>query len=180
VWGVISLLLSFGFGGWLTARSAAVRGSDNGLLNGFMVAGVGIPVLLFVLGSASALAAHAAIAHDRENGDRSRGDIGAARTASAVMPPNSANGATGGTMDTGNNGSANQDRERTTEDNRRDAARTAWGTLAALVLAIGAASVAGLVGAKDDGRHHRHTSGGTGSRTGASMGTDRGDTIVAG
>jgi hypothetical protein len=50
------------------------------------------------------------------------------------------------------------------------------------VLAIAAASIAGLVGAKDDGRHHRHTSGGIGTRTGTEtvMGSDRGDTIVAG
>src|SRR5687767_15989993 len=37
VWGVLSLILAFAFGGWLTARAAAVRGRSNGMLNGFMV-----------------------------------------------------------------------------------------------------------------------------------------------
>src|SRR5215218_344789 len=46
---------AFGFGGWLTARSAAVRGHDNGLLNGFMVAGFGIPLLLFLLSTAATI-----------------------------------------------------------------------------------------------------------------------------
>src|SRR3954467_15828776 len=32
VWGVITMLLAFGFGGWLAARSSAVRGGDNGFL----------------------------------------------------------------------------------------------------------------------------------------------------
>ena len=41
------------------------------------------------------------------------------------------------------------DRART-EDARRAAKKTAWSTLISLALAIGAASVAGVVGAKDD------------------------------
>src|SRR5215213_1325787 len=40
IWGIISMLISFAFGAWLTARSSAVRGAGNGLLNGFMVAAV--------------------------------------------------------------------------------------------------------------------------------------------
>ena len=57
VWGVISLLLSFGIGGFLAGRSEALRGRGNGMLNGFMVAAVGIPLLMFMLASAAATAA---------------------------------------------------------------------------------------------------------------------------
>src|SRR5688572_27714281 len=55
IWGAITMLIAFALGGWLTARSAAVRGRNNGLLNGAMVAGVGIPLMLFLLGSAGTL-----------------------------------------------------------------------------------------------------------------------------
>ena len=72
IWGIITLLLSFGFGGWVAGRSSAVRGGDNGLLNGFMVAAVGIPVLLFVMGSASAMAARAAIDYSRDTSNARR------------------------------------------------------------------------------------------------------------
>src|SRR3954467_15377992 len=34
IWGVISLLLSFGIGGFIAGRSEALRGSGNGMLNG--------------------------------------------------------------------------------------------------------------------------------------------------
>src|SRR3954451_13457190 len=30
IWGVLSLILAFAFGGWLTARAAAVKGRNNG------------------------------------------------------------------------------------------------------------------------------------------------------
>src|SRR5690606_27147716 len=53
IFGVLSMLLSFGFGGWIAGRSSAARGSANGLLNGFMVAAFGIPVLIFALSAAS-------------------------------------------------------------------------------------------------------------------------------
>lgn len=175
VWGVISLLLSFGFGGWLAARSAAARGSNNGLLNGFMVAGVGIPVLMFVLGSASALAAATAIANHRDNGNAPAVSDNA-RQASAVMSPKAATGNAGGTngaIDDGSVGARTANSSDNRDDVRRNAARTAWGTLVALILAIGAASVAGLVGAKDDGtqNRHRHTT------TTTTIGTGRGDTV---
>jgi hypothetical protein len=153
IWGVITMLISFGFGGWLTARSAAVRGGDNGLMNGFMVAGVGIPILLFVLGSAGVLMTHAAAS----NPDITARTDGAARQASSIIPAN---------PDTDRGATYNPD------DAKRAAQRAAWSTLIALILAIGAASAAGYIGSRDDiGHHHaghRHGSsstGGTGMTT---------------
>jgi hypothetical protein len=163
IWGILTLLLSFGFGGWIAGRASAVRGGDNGLLNGFMVAAVGIPVLLFVMGSASAMAARAAIDYSRDTvSSRTAMTDGDARQASAVM--GDARNPRGVNADIGTNATAN-DADR--DDARRAAKRAAWGTLLGLILAIGAASFAGLGGAKDDlVRHDDRRS-------------DRGDTIVA-
>jgi hypothetical protein len=40
--------LSFGLGGAIAARTAAVRGRGNGLLNGFLVWALGLPLLLWL------------------------------------------------------------------------------------------------------------------------------------
>ena len=138
-WGVISMLVAFGFGGWLAARSSAVRGRDNGLLNGFMVAGVGIPILLLALGSAGLLMSHAEIANDRDVAMRGQFD-GAAQQASD-----------GNAKASDNNQTPQQGTRE--EEARQGGSRAAWGTLLSRVLAIGAASMAGLIGARDD--HHR-------------------------
>jgi hypothetical protein len=135
IWGVITMIVAFGFGGWLAARSAAIRGRDSGLLNGFMVAGVGIPILLLAIGSAGVAMSSAAVANDK---NVARGDqFDGAQQASAVISPNDS---------ARNNNSARN------EDIRDTGRRTAWSTLFALILAIGAASLAGLVGARDEHR----------------------------
>src|SRR5205085_11529330 len=54
IWGAISMLLAFFFGGWLTARTAALRGTNNGLLNGALVWAVAIPLMAYVLTAGAA------------------------------------------------------------------------------------------------------------------------------
>lgn len=148
IWGLISMILAFGLGGWLTARSVAVRGGDNGMLNGFLVAAVGIPLMLFLLGGAATLLGHAALAENRGSSAMAPGMMDRATPAGAMM---------GGSHD----GTSAAD-QATSGNNRDDARRagrnTAWTTLAALVLTIGAASLAGYAGARDDRAVvvHRH------------------------
>jgi hypothetical protein len=60
VWAAVSMLLAFGIGGWLAARSAAVRGHGNGVLNGAMVWVVAIPLMLWMISAAVGSAARAA------------------------------------------------------------------------------------------------------------------------
>jgi hypothetical protein len=134
------MVVAFGFGGWLAARSSAVHGGDNGLLNGFLVAAVGIPALLLAMGSASVLMAQAEVANDRDLATRGQFD-GEARPASAVLS---------GAAD--DNTTPPNDQARI-EEARSAARRTAWSTLLALTLTLGAASLAGLVGARDDRRN---------------------------
>jgi len=158
IWGIISMILSFGFGGWLAARSAAIHGHNGGLLNGFMVAAFGIPCLFLFLGSATALMTHAAIASNRDQPTRDRYD-GVARQASDVMSP---------TDRTASGSTANDANNRSTEDARDTGKRAAWSTLIGLVLAIAAASFAGIAGSRDDNlAYYRGRSGrGTNEPTG--------------
>lgn len=51
VWGALATLVAFIVGGWLAARTAAVVGQANGILNGAMVWVVSIPLLLFFASS---------------------------------------------------------------------------------------------------------------------------------
>src|SRR5437870_50739 len=51
IWGAISALIAFLIGGWLAARTAALPGRGNGVLNGAMVWLVAVPLMLFLLGS---------------------------------------------------------------------------------------------------------------------------------
>jgi ferric-dicitrate binding protein FerR (iron transport regulator) len=129
------MLVAFGLGGWITGRSSAVRGHDNGLLNGFMVAAVGIPLMLFALGSATNAVADNALSRSTAN---TRTGLDNAMTASDRI---TSDGASAGQSNA--NATAN-------DDARRAARRTAWGTLLALTLAIGAAAAAGYAGAGDD------------------------------
>ena len=148
IWGVLSLIVAFAFGGWLTARAAAVKGRHNGMLNGFMVAGFGIPLMLFMLGSlASSVGQSAAQVADDAQARHSQSD-GAMTASAQIGGSNDANSSGSGGV--GTNPTA---RMPNSEDARRAGSRAAWGTLFGLILAIGAASAAGAIGARDDRDH---------------------------
>lgn len=50
VWGAVSALIAFAFGGYIAGRSAAVQGKGMGVLNGAMVWIVAIPLMIYMLG----------------------------------------------------------------------------------------------------------------------------------
>jgi hypothetical protein len=151
VWGMITMVVAYCFGGWLTARSAAVRGRNNGLLNGAMVAGVGIPLMLFLLGSAGALMGHAEVANNRDTTAQARAGGGggsgsgfdSAVQASGRMTPGDASDASSPSGGSSHSAQA--------EDAARAGSRAAWGTLVALLLAICASALGGYLGARDTG-----------------------------
>src|SRR5687768_4385628 len=151
VWGILSALIAFGFGGWLAARAAAARGRNNGLLNGAMVWAVAIPLTAYMLAGGAARVADTAT--------RAAGD---AAQAAATDQANSADGQS--VLDQAQTASARisgdaqasmsdpQTRERAAET----ASRGAWATLVALLLALAASALGGYLGARDthdrDGR----------------------------
>ena len=51
VYGIISALIAFGLGGYMAARTTAVAGRGNAILNGAMVWIVTIPLIVNLLGS---------------------------------------------------------------------------------------------------------------------------------
>jgi len=135
IWGIASTILAFGFGGWVAARSSAIRGRDNGFLNGGLVAAVGIPLILYLVGSAATTMSSAEIANNRDTQARTQTD--AAITSGSV--------ATDNTMTANRSGD--------NEQGQRDASKTAWSTLIGMVLAVAAAGMAGYMGARNDDRN---------------------------
>ena len=122
IWGGLSALLAFLVGGWVAARTAAVRGEGNGMLNGAMVWAVAIPLLLYLLGSGlSALVGAGAEAAGANN---------------AGLQGNAQGGGQG------------QISQQEIANAAERTARAAWGTLGSLLLALGAASLGGYLGAR--------------------------------
>ena len=125
IWAGVSAIIAFILGGWWAARTAAVRGESNGLINGVMVWAVGVPLLflLFGAGMAPVLA--------------TRGDqiSNRARQAAAQL------GATPSGTEQPGEGAMTP----ATTSNARQAA---WGTLVALLLGLGASALGGFMGAR--------------------------------
>ena len=162
IWGAISTLIAFAIGGWLAARAAAVRGANNGVLNGAMVWAVAIPVMLYFIAGAGMRAASTAaqtgaqMAMQRDAARDTSGD--AAVTASGRIDAQGGQPAQGQgddlaaqarstASDVANRASA----AATPENQERVAdntARTAWATLISLLLALGAAAAGGYLGAR--------------------------------
>ncbi len=176
IYGAISALISFFLGGWMAARTAAVAGSNNAVLNGVMVWLVTIPFIVNILGAgigtllgtatevataATGAAAQVAapLVEEAANtqatavaGTDNTGATGAQATtvpgdAAATLPPVQA------TVVTGAQGAiegAQQQLQNVTPEDVENAARDlsgpAWGALLALVLSGGAAALGGLAG----------------------------------
>ena len=148
-WGIISMLIAFAVGGWMTARASAIRGSGNGMLNGFLVGAVTIPIALFFLGTTGAMAS-------REDMSRRHS---VANVGTLSDDTQSASATIGGDRVVDRSTSANAAGNANSSVDNKDAAlrtarRAAWGSLVGLILALTASAVAGSIGARDDNDHH--------------------------
>lgn len=149
IWGGLSLLVAFFVGGWLASRSATTVAEGDGLLNGFIVGAATLLLLLWMTTTAvsGVLGFFATTVADIA---RAAGpvaieaiDQGAAPTASeaeravnqavenpeAAVPPEADQAARAAAQAAGEN-----------------AGPGAWGTAIAIVLAIAAAKIGGMVG----------------------------------
>lgn len=174
VYGAISALISFFLGGWMSARTTAVAGTGNAILNGAMVWLVAIPLIVNILGTgvgtllgtatdvataaagaaaevAAPLADDAAAAViDGETGALgAQGDAGVQATTvpGAVDAPPVATAVTGveGAVQDAQQQLQNIDAQ-DVEAAARDLSGPAWGALLALGLSAGAAILGGLAG----------------------------------
>ena len=145
IWSAISALIAFFIGGWVAARSAALRGHSAGLLNGTMVWAVAIPMMLYiVMGGIGSLFQTTANTISQGAAAATKNDrSGDAQTASGRIPPSN---------DTVNNAANNARQAASNPDNQRDAARStakgAWGTLVSLPLGLAAAAFGGYAGSR--------------------------------
>lgn len=136
IWGTIVLILSFGAGGWIAARSSAAPGEQIGVLNGAMVWAVGVPVMFWVLtGTFGAIMGPAAMMAQGMS-DAQADQIYATPRAQPE---------------------AQQQQEPAMEPEQAQEAFNiaAWGTLIALLLGLGAAAGGGYLGGAGRGREHR-------------------------
>lgn len=127
IWGGISAILSFLLGGWVAAKSAAVGGPGSGLLNGFMVGAAALALILWLTGSGLG-SLFGVIGNNI-------GDI--------------ANVAQDEGVSTTDIEQETTDADQAVDDATdafADAEEGAWGTLGGLLLALGSATVGGLLG----------------------------------
>jgi hypothetical protein len=130
IWGAISTIVAFVLGGWVAARSAAVRGRSNALLNGAMVWAVAIPLIMYLLGSG--VGSMMNMATDA---------AAASATALTEAAPADTNAAANAVQE-----QAQQVDPATVNDAAQNAGEAAWGTLVALLLGLAAAVGGGLMG----------------------------------
>lgn len=160
IWGAITALVSFLIGGWVAGRSAAFSGGTSGVMNGAMVWFVAIPLLVYLLGSGVGALASTA------------GNVAGtvAQTAGAAAGAAAANPAVQATAGAAANDPALQatatgalDAAQATAqaiqesitpqdvNNAADTAgRTAWGILLSLGLAAAASILGGFLGARQN------------------------------
>ena len=171
VYGGAVALLAFFFGGWIAARTAAVGGAGNGILNGAMVWIITIPILVYVLGNGvgSLLGTAADLTTKAATiGAQAAAPVVAqaatqiAENPTAVTTPqaginSTTTGATQAATTIPEQAQAavatvqNQIQEVTPQEIERtaqSASGVAWATLVALALSAGAAIFGGLAGAR--------------------------------
>ena len=147
IWGGLSLLVAFFFGGWMAARAAATLSESDGPLNGFITGAATLLLLLWLattaltgalgffastvsnLAGAAAPVAMEAVDQGAVPADTQQAVDEAAPTAAAAVPTEVAQAA-----------------QQASETASKAAGPGAWGTTIAIILAVGAATLGGMVG----------------------------------
>ncbi|MEX2670620.1 MAG: hypothetical protein WD294_00780 [Phycisphaeraceae bacterium] len=134
IWGIVVLLLSFGAGGWIAARSSAIGSQQNGLLNGAMVWAVAVPVMFWVLtGTFGAI-------------------MGPAAMMAQAMPDQEVEQIFAMPAEGQEQQPQQQQQQQPVDPQQAQEAMNlaAWGTVIALLLGLGAAAAGGFLGGKAD------------------------------
>jgi hypothetical protein len=147
IWGGLSLLVAFFFGGWMAARAAATLSESDGPLNGFITGAATLLLLLWLattaltgalgffastvsnLAGAAAPVAMEAVDQGAVPADTQQAADQAAENPSAAVPTEVAGAA-----------------QQAGETASLAAGPGAWGTTIAIILAVGAATLGGMVG----------------------------------
>ncbi len=132
IWGAASAIISFLIGGWVAAKTAAVGGRGSGMMNGLMVGATALALILYLTG--------VGLGNLFGTVGSNIGDIANVAQDTAQTQGITTQDAQATVQDAQNTVAA-------TVGNSYDEVRnSAWGTLAGLLLALGAAAVGGLLG----------------------------------
>ena len=147
IWGGLSLLIAFFVGGWLAARAAATLSESDGPLNGFVTGAATLLLLLWLattaltgalgffastvsnIAGAAAPAAMVAADQGAVPPQTQTAVDQAAQDPSAAVPPQ-----------------VEQTAQQAADTASKAAGPGAWGTTIAIILAVGAATLGGMVG----------------------------------
>jgi hypothetical protein len=149
IWGAISVLIAFLVGGYFAGRTAAVRGTKSGVLQGGMVWFVTIPLLLYMLsGTLSGLASAAggAAGTAAEVAGNAAGQVADDPAVQATAQAGAAGAA--GSLQATATAVVGQVDGQDVQNVVENAGQAAWGTLLSLGLAAAAAILGGYLGAQ--------------------------------
>src|SRR5215218_592266 len=134
IWGGLSLLVAFFFGGWMAARAAATLSESDGPLNGF-VTGAATLLLLLWLATTALTGALGFFASTVSNIAGAAAPVAMEAVDQGAVPPQ--------TPTAVDQAAENPEAADTASE---AAGPGAWGTTIAIILAIGAATLGGMVG----------------------------------
>jgi hypothetical protein len=139
IWAAVSALIAFFVGGMLSARTAALRGKENGMLQGAMVWMVAVPLLAYMMSGLVGTAARATNSAVNTAAMVSNATNTGGQTATAAQAP---------TADQVKAQAQQLATPENAEAVRSATAKAAWGTLLSLVLGLAAAAAGGMVGVR--------------------------------
>jgi hypothetical protein len=154
IWGGLSLLLAFFFGGWMAARAAATLSESDGPLNVF-VTGAATLLLLLWLATTALTGALGFFASTVSGIAGAAAPVAMEAVDQGVVPPQTQTavdqaaqnpGAAAPTAAAAVPDQVQQAAQQAGETATRAAGPGAWGTTIAIILAIGAATLGGMVG----------------------------------
>jgi hypothetical protein len=149
IWGGLTLLVAFFVGGWMAARSAATMSESDGPLNGFVTGAATLLVLLWLATTAltGALGFFAGTVADIA-GAAAPAAMEAVEEGAVDVPAEAENTATEAVEDpaAAMPEEAQEAASQAAETASEAAGPGAWGTTIAIILAIGAATLGGMVG----------------------------------
>ena len=149
IWGGLTLLLAFFAGGWIAARSAATMSDSDGPLNGFITGAATLLLLLWLATTAltGALGFFASTVSDLA-GATAPAAMEAVEQGAVQVPPAAEDAATGAAQDPAAAvpPEAQEAAGAAAQTASEAAGPGAWGTTIAIILAIAAATLGGMVG----------------------------------
>lgn len=130
IWGVISALIAFFLGGWVAAKTAAVAGAGSGMINGLMVGAAILVLILWLTGSGVSAVL---------------GTLGS--NIGEITSVAQSEGTTAEEAQADAEAQVDEQLEAVDPASAFDTARNAaWGTLAGIVVPLGAAALGGVAG----------------------------------